>query len=73
MYYKMAKRIGAGGQKASGDIHIECLEGLNEQEQVEAVADSFAVVSQEYQPVNVSLLPAYLPAPPPPRWMCGLS
>ena len=67
MYYKMAKRIGAGGKASSGDIHIECLEGLSEQEQVDAVADSFAAVSQEYEPVNSLLLPAYLPALPPPQ------
>ena len=67
MYYKMAKRIGAGGKKNSGDIVIECLEGLGEQEQVEAVADYFASVSQEYEPVDLTLLPAYLPALPPPQ------
>ena len=67
MYYKMAKRIGAGGKASSGDINIECLEGLTDQEQVDAVADSFTAVSLEYEPVNVSLLPAYLPALPPPQ------
>ena len=66
MFCEMAKRIGAGGKASSGDIHIEYLEGLSEQEQVDAVADSFAAVSQEYEPVNILLLPAYLPDLPPP-------
>ena len=61
-YYKMAKRIGGIEQQGQGDIYIECLEGMDPQEQVEAVAASFAKISCEYAPVDISRLPAYLPA-----------
>ena len=67
MYYKMAKRIGGIDQSSQGDIRIECIEGLNAQEQVEEVAKSFAAVSCEYKPVDISKLPAYLPAEEPPQ------
>ena len=38
------------------------MEGLNPVQQVEKVAQSFAAVSCEYEPVRLELLPAYLPA-----------
>ena len=44
-YFKMAKRIGAIDQQHYGDIRIESLEKMNPQEQVEAVAKSFAQIS----------------------------
>jgi hypothetical protein len=58
----MAKRIGAIDQSSQGELIIECLKGLDPQEQVQKVADSFAKVSQEYGPVNIDELPAFLPA-----------
>ena len=61
-YIKMAKRIGAIDQQHYGDIRIESLEKMNPQEQVEAVAKSFAQISCEYEPVKLDQLPAYLPA-----------
>ena len=42
-------------------------EGLNPDEQVQRVANSMAKVSCEYQPVNNSRLPAYLPSENPPQ------
>ena len=66
-YYKMAKRIGAVQGQNSGDIRIECLDGLNASEQVEEVARAFSEISCQYDPVNLNLLPAYLPAEKPPQ------
>ena len=62
MYYKMAKQIGAIDKTGNNEIKIECIEGLNPQEQVQAVADSMAEVSNQYSPVDLSKLPSYLPA-----------
>ena len=61
-YFKMAKRIGGIEQQGQGELYIECLDGMDPQEQVEAVAASFAKVSCEFEPINLSKLPAYLPA-----------
>ena len=61
-YYKMAKHIGAIEQTKNSPLYIECLENINPQEQVEAVAEAFAKVSCEYEPVKLWQLPAYLPA-----------
>ena len=66
-YHKLAKRIGAINQQNEGDLKIECLEGLDPQLQVEAVAESFAKVSNEYNPIDLQKLPAYLPAEEPPQ------
>jgi hypothetical protein len=66
-YFKMAKQIGAIDQSKHGEINIECIEGLDPQEQVQAVADSMAAVSNEYSPVDISVLPAYLPVEMPPQ------
>ena len=66
-YYKMAKKIGAVDPNSQGELFIECLEGMNQQEQVQKVADSFAAVSNEYQCVDLSSLPAYLPSEQPPQ------
>ena len=66
-YYKMAKKIGGIEQTNHTDLHIECLEGMNPQQQVEAVAEAFASVSCEYEPVKLSELPAYLPAEEAPK------
>ena len=60
-YYKMAKRIGAIDKTEQGDIKIECLEGISPEEQVEKIAESFAAISNEYDPMDLDKLPAYLP------------
>ena len=67
LFHKMAKRIGAIEQSKSCEIKIECLESLNPDEQVQKVANSMAKVSNEYQPVDISKLPAYLPSERPPQ------
>ena len=62
MFFKMAKQIGAADQTKQSEIKIECIENLTAQEQVQAVADSMAEVSNLYKPVDLSKLPSYLPA-----------
>ena len=65
-FYKIAKQIGTG-RKEEENLRIECIEHLPPKQQVEEVAEAFAKVSQEYEPLNPLLLPSFLPAPPPPQ------
>ena len=45
-----------------GLLTISSLEGLSDKDCAEAIAQSFAAVSQEYRPVDRAQLPAFLPA-----------
>ena len=58
----MAKRLGAEDNSKGGELSVECLKGLDNQQAAEEVAEYFSRVSQEYSPLDVSKLPAYLPA-----------
>ena len=58
----MAKRLGAEQNKNDGELKVECLKGLNNQQSAEIVAEHFSKISQEYSPLDTSKLPAYLPA-----------
>ena len=61
-YFQMLKKLGGEQQKVSGKLEIECLKDKTDQEGAEAVAEEFARVSQEYKPIQLEELPAYLPA-----------
>ena len=61
-WYTMMKRLGGLDQMSRGRLEIESLEGLSDQECAEAIAQSFASVSQEYSPLDRSQLPTFLPA-----------
>ena len=61
-WYRMAKRIGAIDQMNGQDIVVEELEGLNNAESAEKIAQHFAAVSNSYSPLNINKLPCYLPA-----------
>ena len=61
----MAKKIGAIELHAQTDFYIECIENMSPQYQVQTVANSMAEVSNEYCPIDLSKLPAYLPAEEP--------
>ena len=61
-WYSMAKRIGAEQSSNNGELSVECLKGLNNQQAAEQIAEHFSKVSQEYSPLDPSKLPAYLPA-----------
>ena len=63
----MAKQIGAVDQMNDGEVYVEILEGLSNKESATKIAESFAAISNEYLPLDVSLLPSFLPAPPPPQ------
>ena len=49
------------------DIKIESLRHFNNKECCEMIAEHVARISNEYSPINLSHLPAYLPAPPAPQ------
>ena len=49
-------------QMSRGRLTIKSLEGLSDKDCAEAIAQSFAYVSQEYTPVDRAQLPAFLPA-----------
>ena len=46
-------------------LKIKCLDGLTDGACAEAVAQHFATISNEYEPVNLAALPAFLPSLPP--------
>ena len=66
-WFSMAKKIGAVKEPNGGEIQVESLSNLTNKECAEKIAQHFSAVSNEYQPINYSLLPCYLPAPPPPQ------
>ena len=66
-WYSMAKKIGAVKESNDGEIRIESLSNLTNKECAEKIAQHFSEISNEYQPIDYSQLPCYLPAPPPPQ------
>ena len=62
-WYSMAKRLGAEQNNKTGELSVECLKGLNNKQAAEQVAEHFSRISQEYSPLDMEKLPAYLPAP----------
>ena len=66
-WYGMAKKIGAVDQMSQGNIRVEALDGLSNRESAQQIAEHFASISNEYKPVDLTHLPSYLPAPPPPQ------
>ena len=64
-WYSMAKRLGAEQNHSGGDLEVECLQGLDNQQSAEEIALFFSRISQEYAPLDMNKLPAYLPAGPP--------
>ena len=59
-WYSLAKQLGTDGQQKD-DLNVECLKNLSMQESVEQIAQHFRKISQEYQPLDLKALPAYLP------------
>ena len=66
-WYSMAKKIGALKETNNGDIKVESLSNLTNKESADKIVQHFAKVSNEYQPIDYTQLPYYLPAPPPPQ------
>ena len=48
-----------------GDVCVEQLNGLDNKQAAQAVAEHFASVSNEYSPIDLQKLPCYLPSPKP--------
>jgi hypothetical protein len=66
-FYMKVKEIGGLQPAGGGELKIECLEGKSDYECAEEVARAFASVSNEYLPVGLNQLPAFLPCLPPPQ------
>ena len=66
-WYKMAKKIGAVNHSKDVELKVEALCGLGDNESAERIAQHFSAISQEYLPLDVAALPAFLRAPLPPR------
>ena len=62
-WYSMAKRLGAEQQHSDGKLTVECLKGLDDKQSAEKIAQHFSTISQQYSPLSLDNLPAYLPAP----------
>ena len=65
-FYKQVKKVG-GLKLPSGRLNIASLEGKTDQECAQAIGESYAAISQAYAPVDLTSLPAYLPAQLPPQ------
>jgi hypothetical protein len=63
----MCKKIGAIDDLKNGELKIKSLDGLNDQQCANAIAQHFASVSNQYEPVDFNQLPAFLPALPAPQ------
>ena len=63
----MCKKIGAIDDLKNGELKIKSLDGLNDQQCADAIAQHFASVSNQYEPVDFKQLPAFLPALPAPQ------
>ena len=61
-WYSQMKKLGGLDVACRGKLEVESLTGLSDRECAEAVAQSFAAVSNEYSPLDRSKLPAFLPA-----------
>ena len=66
-WYAMIKKIGGVDQMTNGEIQVECLSNYTNKECADKIAEHFASISNEYAPVDLTQLPSYLPAPPPPK------
>ena len=63
----MAKKIGAVDKMSQGNVRVEALAGLSNKESAQLIAEHFAAISNQYKPVDLTQLPSYLPAKPPPQ------
>ena len=66
-WFKMAKKIGAVGESESEEIKVESLSELSNSQCAQKIAEHYAAISKEYDPIDPRQLPSYLPAPLPPQ------
>ena len=62
----MCRRIGTGDEM-NAELKIKSQAGLSNKECAEEIAQFLSAVSHEYEPINLSKLPSYLPSLPPPQ------
>ena len=60
-WHKLMKQLGGVDHAARG-LDVQSLKGLSDQESAEVIAEAFAAVSLEYQKLDRTKLPAFLPA-----------
>ena len=63
----MARKLGTGNLTKDGEVMVESLTGLNNLEAAQKIGEHFSKISNEYQPIDNTDLPCYLPAPMPPQ------
>ena len=66
-WFARAKKIGAVDQITSGVIMVDPLAHLDNLQSAKQIAEHYAAISNEYSVIDISQLPAYLPAQPPPQ------
>ena len=59
----MAKGLGAEQSNRNGELVVECLQGLGNEEAAEKIAEFFSQVSQEYSALDLSKLPSSFKTP----------
>ena len=59
--------MGATDLMNEGEIQVESLLGFSNSKCAQQIAEHFAAISNEYSPIDLTQLPSYLPAPPPPQ------
>ena len=50
-WYSMAKRLGAEKPNSDGELKVECLQGFDNEQSAEKVAEHFSQISKEYSPL----------------------
>ena len=65
-FYRQVKKVG-GLKPKHVKMNIASLEGKSDMECAEAIGEQYAAISQAYSPVDLSCLPAFLPAQQPPQ------
>ena len=61
-WYSLAKKIGAIKNKKNVDLEVEVFEGIEPERCAELIAKEFALISNQYKPVDTSKLPSFRPA-----------
>ena len=61
-WHSIMKRMGGIDHSAASRLEVQSLKGLSDEQCADAVAESFAAVSMEYEKLDRSKLPAFLPA-----------
>jgi len=61
-WHSVIKKMGGVDQMSAGRLEVESLKGFSDQECAEAVAEAFAATSLEFEPIDTTKLPAFLPA-----------